>query len=187
MSMRKDFSYGKPAQEKKINYQWWHHRGVESTVKAKVLCLWKNGQEMLARVQREDKKFIIRAAKGLKKEAEVTAYFGSVGENTQLQPGDAAPLRIIPDNTSISDVEDAPGDGSKWACTSPATVIRHEGNEVVIQFASGKTKSLADNCMANIGPFIQYSKSNSYPIRPAASQDHHPQKRRRPQLSERRL
>jgi large subunit ribosomal protein L2 len=77
----------------------------------------------------------------------------NVGPDAPPTPGNILPLSRIPEGTKIYMIESKPGDGGKFvrATGTSAIVVGREGNEVVVQFPSGKVRAFHPDCRAVIG------------------------------------
>jgi large subunit ribosomal protein L2 len=109
-----------------------------------------NRSARIALVQYEDgeKRYII-APLGMKV-GQVIAN----GENAELRPGNAMPLREIPTGTVVHNIELRPGKGAQMAraAGTSAQVIAKEGNYVTLRLPSGEYRKVLEGCMATIGP-----------------------------------
>jgi large subunit ribosomal protein L2 len=108
-----------------------------------------NRSARIALVQYEDseKRYII-APLGMKV-GQVIAN----GENAELRPGNAMPLREIPTGTVVHNIELRPGKGGQMvrAAGTSAQVIAKEGNYVTLRLPSGEYRKVLESCMATIG------------------------------------
>ena len=108
-----------------------------------------NRSARIALVQYEDgeKRYII-APLGMKV-GQVIAN----GENAELRPGNALPLREIPTGTVVHNIELRPGKGAQMvrAAGTSAQVIAKEGNYVTLRLPSGEYRKVLEGCMATIG------------------------------------
>lgn len=108
-----------------------------------------NRSARIALVQYEDgeKRYII-APLGMKV-GQVIAN----GENAELRPGNAMPLREIPTGTVVHNIELRPGKGAQMvrAAGTSAQVIAKEGNYVTLRLPSGEYRKVLEGCMATIG------------------------------------
>ena len=108
-----------------------------------------NRSARIALVQYEDgeKRYII-APLGMKG-GQVIAN----GENAELRPCNAMPLREIPTGTVVHNIELRPGKGAQMvrAAGTSAQVIAKEGNYVTLRLPSGEYRKVLEGCMATIG------------------------------------
>jgi large subunit ribosomal protein L2 len=108
-----------------------------------------NRSARIALVQYEDgeKRYII-APLGMK-----VGQFIANGENAELRPGNAMPLREIPTGTVVHNIELRPGKGAQMvrAAGTSAQVIAKEGNYVTLRLPSGEYRKVLEGCMATIG------------------------------------
>jgi large subunit ribosomal protein L2 len=75
------------------------------------------------------------------------------GENAEVSPGNALPLRRIPVGTMVHNIELKPGGGGKLSRTagSSAQLIAKEGEYAQLKLSSGEIRFILTNCMATIG------------------------------------
>ncbi len=75
------------------------------------------------------------------------------GENVDIKPGNALPLKNIPLGIVIHNVELYPNHGGQIArgAGTAVTVIAKEGNYVHLKLASGEVRKFDKNCYATIG------------------------------------
>ena len=101
----------------------------------------------LAKIVVNGKDYYLPAAQGLVEGQEVE--FGG----TEIKPGNIIQLKDLPVETQIFNIEITPGDGGKIARTSgtSATVIRKDGDKVVLLFSSKKEGKLHQDSRAVIG------------------------------------
>ena len=108
-----------------------------------------NRSARIALVQYEDgeKRYII-APLGMKVGQTIAN-----GENAELRPGNAMPLREIPTGTVVHNIELRPGKGAQMvrAAGTSAQVIAKEGNYVTLRLPSGEYRKVLEGCMATIG------------------------------------
>lgn len=78
-----------------------------------------------------------------------------VQSGTDVKPnlGNVLPLENIPDGTLVSNIEQVPGDGGRFARSSGnfGIIRTHGENSVMIKMPSGKEKRFNPNCRALIG------------------------------------
>lgn len=76
-----------------------------------------------------------------------------IGENAELEYGNAVPLGQIPDGTPIFNIESVPGDGGKFIRSAGGygIVVSKKGNDVVVKMPSRKMKTFNAKCLATIG------------------------------------
>jgi len=75
------------------------------------------------------------------------------GENVDILPGNALPLRNIPLGTMVHNVELRPGRGGQLARSagSAVQVVAKEGDYASVKMPSGEIRLLSMNCQASIG------------------------------------
>jgi large subunit ribosomal protein L2 len=75
------------------------------------------------------------------------------GENVDILPGNALPLKNIPLGTMVHNVELRPGKGGQLARSagSAVQVVAKEGDYASVKMPSGEIRLLAMNCQATIG------------------------------------
>ncbi len=85
-----------------------------------------------------------------------------IGENVEIKPGNALPIRKIPIGTMIHNIEFKPGRGAQIARSAGvnAEVVAKEGGYVHIKMPSGTIQLLRSDCYATIGQVsnIDHSK-----------------------------
>ena len=76
-----------------------------------------------------------------------------VGGKASVRVGNVIPVGLIPEGTTICNIELLPGDGGKLARSSGAyaTVVSHTPDGTMISLPSGKTRYVNDLCLATIG------------------------------------
>ena len=94
-----------------------------------------------------DKRYIL-APQGLKVGTTIIA-----SETADIVTGNALPLRAIPVNTQVHNIELRPGKGGQVARTAGnfATVQAKEGRFVLLKFPSGEARNVLSECYATIG------------------------------------
>lgn len=94
-----------------------------------------------------DKRYIL-APLGLKVGTTIIA-----SETADIVTGNALPLRAIPVNTQVHNIELRPGKGGQVARTAGnfATVQAKEGRFVLLKFPSGEARNVLAECYATIG------------------------------------
>ncbi|MFZ4621043.1 MAG: 50S ribosomal protein L2 [Bacteroidota bacterium] len=94
-----------------------------------------------------DKRYIL-APQGLKVGTVIIA-----SETADIVTGNALPLRAIPVNTQVHNIELRPGKGGQVARTAGnfATVQAKEGRFVLLKFPSGEARNVLSECYATIG------------------------------------
>ena len=77
----------------------------------------------------------------------------SVGSNSQLMNQNTIPLSMIPEGTSIFNIESQPGDGGKFvrAGGTAARIITKTSDKITIMLPSKKQKIFSPKCRATIG------------------------------------
>ena len=108
-----------------------------------------NRSAFIALVQYEDgeKRYII-APDGLKVGDKISA-----GENADIKPGNALPLRNIPDGTVIHNIELHPGKGGQLvrSAGNAAQLMGKEEKLALVRLPSGEMRYIPSECMATIG------------------------------------
>ena len=94
-----------------------------------------------------DKRYII-APQGLKVGTKIIA-----SETAEIVVGNALPLKAIPVNTQVHNIELKPGKGGQVArgAGNFATVQAKEGRFVLLKFPSGEARNVLAECYATIG------------------------------------
>lgn len=94
-----------------------------------------------------DKRYIL-APMGLKVGGTVKA-----GEDAEIRPGNALPMRRIPSGTLIHNVEMQPGKGGQMVRSAgmSAQIVALEGEYAMLRLPSGESRRVRSNCMATIG------------------------------------
>jgi large subunit ribosomal protein L2 len=94
-----------------------------------------------------DKRYIL-APIGLKVGSAVKA-----GEDAEIRPGNALPMRRIPSGTLIHNIEMQPGKGGQMVRSAgmSAQIVAQEGDYVLLRLPSGESRRVRSNCMATIG------------------------------------
>lgn len=94
-----------------------------------------------------EKRYII-APNGLK-----VGDFVESGENSDIKPGNALPLRNIPVGTTVHNVEMTPGKGAALARSAGSSVqlVAKENNYATLRLPSGEMRLVLLTCMATIG------------------------------------
>ncbi|MBZ0272179.1 50S ribosomal protein L2 [bacterium] len=84
------------------------------------------------------------------------------GEGLDIQPGNAMPLRSIPDGTSVHNIEMKVGKGGQVARSAgnSAQVMGKEGKYVLLKLPSGELRRFLGECMATIGQVGNADYSN---------------------------
>ncbi|HIC58277.1 MAG TPA: 50S ribosomal protein L2 [Acidobacteria bacterium] len=75
------------------------------------------------------------------------------GEQVDILPGNALPLRNIPLGTEVHNVELRPGKGGQLARSAGASVqvVAKEGKYVTLRLPSGETRLIMPQCLATVG------------------------------------
>ena len=75
------------------------------------------------------------------------------GETADIKPGNAMPLKSIPEGTFIHNIELTPGKGGQMvrAAGTSAQVLGSEGKHVILRLASGETRKVLAACRATVG------------------------------------
>ncbi len=94
-----------------------------------------------------EKRYILQPA-GLKPGDSIVA-----GENVDILPGNALPLKNIPLGTLVHNVELRPGKGGQIARSagSSVQVVAKEGDYATIKMPSGELRLINTNCLATVG------------------------------------
>ena len=94
-----------------------------------------------------EKRYIL-APEGLKLNDQIVA-----GNEVEIKTGNAMPLRAIPVNTQIHNIEMREGKGGQIARSAGnfATVQAKEGDFVLLKFPSGEVRNIRSGCYATIG------------------------------------
>jgi large subunit ribosomal protein L2 len=76
-----------------------------------------------------------------------------LGGKASINVGNVLPIGLIPEGTTICNIELSPGDGGKIARSSGAyaTVVSHTPEGTLISLPSGKTRYINDLCLATVG------------------------------------
>jgi large subunit ribosomal protein L2 len=103
-----------------------------------------------------DKRYIL-APLGLKVGDTIKA-----GEDTELTPGNALPLRLIPGGTLIHNIEMVRGKGGQLVRSAggAAQLMAKEGEYTLIRLPSGELRRLKSDCMATIGQLSNVDHQN---------------------------
>lgn len=93
-------------------------------------------------------KAYILAPKGLKVGAVVES-----GENVDIKPGNALPLKNIPTGTEVHNIELRPGKGGQLvrSAGTVAQVLGNDGNYTLVRLQSGEVRKILSACRATIG------------------------------------
>jgi len=77
----------------------------------------------------------------------------SSGEDVDIKPGNALPMRSIPVGTMIHNVELQPGEGGKLARSAGAGIMfaAKEGNYGIVKLPSGEQRMVHISCRATVG------------------------------------
>ncbi|HTX18236.1 MAG TPA: 50S ribosomal protein L2 [Bacteroidota bacterium] len=94
-----------------------------------------------------EKRYIL-APEGLKLKDTLVA-----GNEVEIKTGNAMPLRVIPVNTQIHNIEIREGKGGQVARSAGnfATVQAKEGDFVLLKFPSGEVRNVRAGCYATVG------------------------------------
>lgn len=76
-----------------------------------------------------------------------------IGGKASVGIGNTLPIGLIPEGTTVCNIELMPGDGGKIARSSGAyaTIISHTPEGTMISLPSGKTRYVSPSCLATIG------------------------------------
>jgi large subunit ribosomal protein L2 len=77
----------------------------------------------------------------------------SSGEGTTFKPGNTLPLREIPLNTFVYNIEMKPGKGGQIArgAGCSAEVVAKDGRMIQVRLPSGEVRLFAESCLATVG------------------------------------
>ncbi len=129
---------------------------IEATVKT--IEYDPNRSAFIALVEYEDgeKNYII-APNGLKPGDKIVS-----GENADIKPGNALPLKNIPVGTFIHNVELYPGKGAQLARSAGimAQLMAKENGMALLRLPSGELRNIRENCMATIGQVSNIDHEN---------------------------
>lgn len=117
-----------------------------------------NRSAFIALVQYEDgEKRYITAAHGLKVGDKVVS-----GEQADIKPGNALPLKNIPVGTFIHNVELYPGKGAQLARAAGimAQLMAKENGMALLRLPSGELRNVPESCMASIGQVSNIDHEN---------------------------
>jgi large subunit ribosomal protein L2 len=103
-----------------------------------------------------DKRYIL-APQGLAPGATVES-----GERADIQPGNALPLRAIPEGTLVHNVELTPGQGGRLgrAAGSAIQVAAKEGKMVTLRLPSAEMRMVPAGCRATVGSLSNAEHQN---------------------------
>ncbi len=75
------------------------------------------------------------------------------GESADIKPGNAMPLKSIPEGTLIHNIELTPGKGGQMvrAAGTSAQVLGSEGKYTILRLASGEQRKVLAACRATVG------------------------------------
>jgi large subunit ribosomal protein L2 len=75
------------------------------------------------------------------------------GENADIKPGNALPLKKIPVGTIVHNIELVPGKGGQVARSAGAAcqIMAREGGYVQVKLPSGEIRMFHENCKATVG------------------------------------
>lgn len=122
-------------------------RGVEGKVVAIEYDPNRSAYIALIQYTDGDKRYIL-APQGLKVDTKIVA-----GDDAEPITGNALPLKNIPVNTQIHNIELKPGKGGQISRSAgnAATVQAKEGNFVLVKLPSGEVRNIHAVCYATIG------------------------------------
>ena len=94
-----------------------------------------------------DKRYIL-APLGLKVGDTVKA-----GDDAEVRPGNALPLKLIPSGTLIHNIELQPGKGGQLVRSAglAAQIVALEGDYALIRLPSSEARRIRSNCLATVG------------------------------------
>jgi large subunit ribosomal protein L2 len=86
----------------------------------------------------------------------------SAGEQAEIKPGNALPLRKIPTGVAIHNIEIKVGRGAQLvrSAGTSAQVVAKEGNYVLIRMPSGEMRKILQDCFASIGQLSNIENKN---------------------------
>jgi len=75
------------------------------------------------------------------------------GDDAEVRPGNALPLKLIPSGTLIHNIELQPGRGGQLVRSAglAAQIVALEGDYALIRLPSGEARRIRSNCLATIG------------------------------------
>jgi large subunit ribosomal protein L2 len=75
------------------------------------------------------------------------------GDDAEVRPGNALPLKLIPSGTLIHNIELQPGKGGQLVRSAglAAQIVALEGDYALIRLPSGESRRIRSNCLATIG------------------------------------
>lgn len=123
------------------------NRNIEGTVASIEYDPNRSSYIALIHYVNGDKRYIL-APNGLKVGTKIIA-----SETADILTGNALPLRAIPVNTQVHNIELRPGKGGQIARSAGnfATVQAKEGRFVLLKFPSGEARNVLSECYATIG------------------------------------
>ncbi|MBP9211249.1 MAG: 50S ribosomal protein L2 [Bacteroidetes bacterium] len=123
------------------------NRNIEGTVASIEYDPNRSSYIALIHYVNGDKRYIL-APNGLKVGTKIVA-----SETADILTGNALPLRAIPVNTQVHNIELRPGKGGQIARSAGnfATVQAKEGRFVLLKFPSGEARNVLSECYATIG------------------------------------
>ncbi|MAE10444.1 MAG: 50S ribosomal protein L2 [Dehalococcoidales bacterium] len=79
--------------------------------------------------------------------------FIKAGEDAEIKPGNALPLKLIPSGTMIHNIELQVGKGAQLVRSAglAAQLVALEGDYALIRLPSGETRRVLSTCMATVG------------------------------------
>jgi len=94
-----------------------------------------------------DKRYIL-APMGLNVDDTIKA-----GEDAEIRPGNALPLKQIPSGTMVHNIEMQPGKGGQMVRSAglAAQLVTVEGDYALLRLPSGETRRVRSVCMATVG------------------------------------
>jgi large subunit ribosomal protein L2 len=86
----------------------------------------------------------------------------SSGEDVDIKPGNALPIRFIPVGTMIHNVELQPGEGGKLARSAGAGInlVAKEGDYGIVLLPSGEQRMVHISCRATVGQISNVDAKN---------------------------
>ncbi|MFC1769117.1 50S ribosomal protein L2 [Nanoarchaeota archaeon] len=107
-----------------------------------------NHSSPLAQVRYDNEIILMQAPDGLRVGTKVVT-----GPKAPIEIGNTLPLKDIPENTNVFNIESSPGDGGKFVRTagSSARIVSKFPDKVVLALPSKREKSFLPGCRASIG------------------------------------
>ncbi len=86
----------------------------------------------------------------------------SAGENAEIKPGNALPLKCIPAGTAIHNIELHPGKGGQIvrSAGAAAQIMAREAGYILVKLPSGELRRIDERCVATVGQVGNVDHSN---------------------------